>query len=116
MSVLLVARTPEPALAGAISSLTDQDFLIVNADDAAIFPFLAKKNNAAKIITYGFNAKACITASSISENNVQVCIQRGFVGPGGNVCEPQEFSAPIPPGTDAGDVLAASAYAVVANA
>lgn len=115
MSVLLITHAPDSSLAERIARLDKQDYLIVNADDTAIFPFLAQSKNAASVITYGFNPKACITASSISENNMQVCIQRGFVKPNGQACEPHEFSALIPLGADAGDVLAASAYGLVTN-
>jgi UDP-N-acetylmuramyl pentapeptide synthase len=115
MATILVANEPDPALRSAISALTDQDFLIVNADSKAIYPLLSH-NRSARLITYGFNSKSCITASSVTDGNMQICIQRRFTGTDGHTREPQEFSAPIPSGANAGDVLAAAAvYAVVIN-
>jgi UDP-N-acetylmuramyl pentapeptide synthase len=116
MPTVLVAHDADPALTDAISALTGRDYLVVNADNKAIYPFLSYNGNNARVITYGFNTKSCITASSVTENAMQICIQREFTGADGNKREPQEFSAPVPSGADVSDVLAASAvYAVVLN-
>ena len=113
MSVVLVAHEPEAALAEAIRSLKNTDFLLVNSDNNAVFPFLTQNINNAKVITYGFNTKASITVSGISENAMQVCVQRGFNGAGGQFCEPREFSVPIPGEADHALTLSQTAAAIV---
>lgn len=90
---VLVADASAPVLSQIAPRLGDGDYLIVNADDADIFPALGKTR--ARVITYGFNPRACITASSVSENGLQVCIQRAFVDMEGTTRAPQEFSAPV---------------------
>ena len=88
---VLVAAEASPVLRSIVPTLGQNDFLIVNADDKSIFPLLS--NSAAQLITYGFNARACITASSITEDGIQVCIQRAFCGIDGEERIPQEFAA-----------------------
>ncbi|NLK97208.1 Mur ligase family protein [Defluviitalea saccharophila] len=71
---------------------------IVNADDRSIFKLL--KGNKTHLITYGFNSKASITASSIQEEEfnkrVQCCVQRTLTTFSGKELEPQEFSITLP--------------------
>lgn len=102
---VLVADGSVPVLSSIISGLTSDDYLIINADAAEIFANLG--HTSAKIITYGFNSRACITASSVTEDGLQLCIQRTFVDLEGKTRTPQEFSAPV---TSLG---AAAAWAVV---
>ncbi|MCL2203912.1 MAG: hypothetical protein FWB88_08235 [Defluviitaleaceae bacterium] len=104
---VLVADAPAPVLSTIIPRLSSEDYLIVNADDGDIFPALGQVQ--AKVITYGFNPRACITASSVTEEGLQVCIQRAFVDLSGTARTPQEFSAPV---TSLG---AAAAWAVVGS-
>ncbi|MCL2839842.1 MAG: hypothetical protein FWE05_03630 [Defluviitaleaceae bacterium] len=88
---ILIAAEASPVLTAMIPALSQEDYLVVNADDKTIFPLLS--GNEAKLITYGFNTRACITASSVTDDGLQVCIQRGFQGIDGTEREPQEFSA-----------------------
>lgn len=104
---VLVADAPTPVLSTIVPRLTSDDYLIVNADDTEILSALGQTS--ARVITYGFNPRACITASSVSENGLQVCIQRAFVDLAGITRPPQEFSAPV---TSLG---AAAAWAVVGS-
>jgi hypothetical protein len=104
---VLVADAPVPVLSTIIPRLSPEDYLIVNADDADILPALGQTR--ARLITYGFNPRACITASSVTEDGLQVCIQRSFVDMEGNTRGPQEFSAPV---TSLG---AAAAWAVIGS-
>jgi hypothetical protein len=104
---VLVADAPTPVLSAVVPRLTAEDYIIVNADDAEIFPALGQTK--AKVITYGFNPRACITASSVSEDGLQLCIQRAFVDMEGTTRTPQEFSAPV---TSLG---AAAAWAVIGS-
>jgi len=115
---VLVASEASPVLADVIPSLGSEDFLIVNADDKKIFTMLDEipmpENFKAKLITYGFNNRACITASSVTNDGVQVCIQRGFQGIDGAEREPHEFSARAN-GENSMSVLGAAAAWVVLN-
>ena len=104
---VLVADASAPVLSAIIPRLSSDDYLIINADDAEILPTLG--NTPAKVITYGFNPRACITASSVTEDGLQVCIQRAFIDLKGVERAPQEFAAPV---TSLG---AAAAWAVVGS-
>ena len=104
---VLVAAQASPVLATVIPTLSKDDYLIVNADEKEILPIL--KNACAKLITYGFNTRTCITASSVTEDSLHVCIQRGFRGADGTDREPSEFSAKMNPGENAISVLGAAA-------
>ena len=44
------------------------------------------------IITYGFNSKATITASSVNENEILLCIQRNILNLNKKLIEPQEIN------------------------
>ncbi|MCL2049900.1 MAG: hypothetical protein FWG87_14355 [Defluviitaleaceae bacterium] len=88
---ILVADDASPVLAEILPSLGSEDFLLINSDDKKIFALL--KNISAKLITYGFNSRACITVSSVTEDGVQVCVQRGFTNINGTELEPHEFAA-----------------------
>jgi UDP-N-acetylmuramyl pentapeptide synthase len=111
---VLVASEASPVIAEILPQLGSEDFLIVNADDKSIFPLLAQSK--ARLITYGFNNRACITASSVTNDGVQVCIQRGFTGPEGAEREPQEFPVRSATGEDSMCVLGAAAAWTVINA
>lgn len=71
---------------------------IINADDDSLIGI--SKQNMPRLITYGFNSTACITASSIQHegmsNKVQCCVQKALTTFSGKVLEPQEFSITIP--------------------
>jgi len=110
---VLVASEASPVITAILPSLGSDDFLIVNADDKSIFPLLEKSK--AKLITYGFNNRACITVSSVTNDGVQVCIQRGFTGIDGEECEPREFAARTTSGENSMSVLGAAAAWVVIN-
>lgn len=78
------------------------DYLIVNAD-ADVSPFSSflpglpgMRQGGGKVITYGFNGRASVTASSVADEALQVCIQRGFFSLKGSPYEPQEFKASCP--------------------
>ncbi|MCL1878876.1 MAG: hypothetical protein FWF80_08455 [Defluviitaleaceae bacterium] len=114
---VLVAAEASPVLAKVIPSLGSEDFLIVNSDDTKIFTMLETlPKNFSRLITYGFNNRACITASSVTQDGVQVCVQRGFCGIDGTEREPHEFSARTSCGENSMSVLgAAAAWAVLST-
>ena len=53
----------------------------------------ASRINPGQIVTYGFNGKSCITASSVGENSVLICIQRILFTLSGEPIMPQELKA-----------------------
>jgi len=89
---VLVVSEASPILADLVPKMTPDEYLVVNADDKNIFPYLAPRR--AKLITYGFNNKACVTASSITDDGLHICIQRSFTTLDGATHDPQEFAAP----------------------
>jgi hypothetical protein len=110
---VLVAAEASPVLAEVAPTLGSDDFLIVNSDDKNIFPL--PENVPAKLITYGFNNRACITASSVTNDGVQVCVQRGFKGMDGVEREPHEFAARVSGCENSMSVLGAAAAWAVLN-
>ena len=68
------------------------DYIIINSDVKE--NLLILKNIKANIITYGFNAKATITISSIKEEKIMICIQRKINGVN-NIIEEQDFNVKI---------------------
>ena len=90
---VLVASGASPILAELVPKLAPDGYLVVNADDKEIFPYLSPRS--ARLITYGFNNKACVTASSVTDDGLHVCIQRSFDTLDGTTRDPQEFAAPV---------------------
>lgn len=73
--------------------LKNTKYLIVNSDIISNLNIL--DNLQITVITYGFNSKATITASSVDEEEVLVCIQRNIVNNQGKSIEPQEIKMKI---------------------
>lgn len=69
------------------------NYLIVNSDIKENLDMLL--NMKATIITYGFNSKATITASSVQDEEMIICVQRTMQTIKGKIIEPQEFIVPI---------------------
>ena len=68
-------------------------YVIVNSDIKNNLSALNKAQ--ANIITYGFNAKATITISSIKEENTMLCVQRTIKGINEKIIEEQEINIKI---------------------
>ena len=68
-------------------------YIMVNTDIENNLAFL--KNIKVNIITYGLNAKATITVSSIKEENTMLCIQRSIKAVDGKQIEEQEINIKI---------------------
>jgi hypothetical protein len=88
-----IIQEANPLYTEVTGQLEPNACLIVNADTA--FPTYFSHLSA--LITYGFNAKASVTASSVSDGALQVCIQRGFRSLSQRAYEPQEFKTLCPP-------------------
>lgn len=78
---------------GSLSLINENAFIIINSDDTALYSYL--KGTAANLLTYGFNPKASVTASSIDEKMgksfISLCIQRSFQALNGVTVEAQEI-------------------------
>jgi len=104
---VLVVTAASPLLAQYVTRLTARDFLVINADDTDIFPYL--EGCSARLLTYGLNSRSCVTASSITDNDLLVCLQRAFVSIDGTIREPQEYPIPLTMDCDPMLVLGAAA-------
>jgi len=67
-------------------------YLVINADMESTLESI--NNMQLNIITFGFNSKSSITASSVEENFL-ICLQRNIVDINGEVIEPQELEVKI---------------------
>ena len=82
--------------------LTNTKYLIVNTDRIKNLNIFNDYN--LKIFTFGFNSKANITASSVTEDGVLICITKEIKTINENTIEPQEIK--INTEEDAEDVMA----------
>ncbi len=62
-------------------------YLIINSD---LNRSGIETNSELKVITYGLNQKATVTASSIAEDSIMICIQRSIENAKSNIIEMQE--------------------------
>ena len=69
------------------------DYFILNSDVKENLPLL--ENLDLKIITYGYNQKSSITTSSVEDEKVIVCLQRGIKNIYQEEIEPQEMELEI---------------------
>lgn len=73
--------------------LQNVTYLVINSDIEANLKLI--KNMKATVVTYGFNTKATVTASSVKEEDMMICIQRNFENKEKTLIEPQEIKMPI---------------------
>jgi len=76
----------------ALEAVVTNGVIVMNADEKAFAGL--KLTKPMQLITYGYNPKSTITASSVDVHeyiSVQCCIQRQFTTLGGEILEPQEF-------------------------
>ena len=64
------------------------------------------------VVSYGLNRKSCITASSLCDDQLVICLQRAIPCFGGHMAEPMEFAIRRAPGGPGEQLL----LAVVATA
>lgn len=69
--------------------LSNSNNLIINSDIDLRFSILEEMNS--NIITYGFNPKSTVTASSLENEDALICIQRNITNSNNNILEPQEI-------------------------
>jgi hypothetical protein len=103
--------------AGCLKSIIQADggaVLIMDPDNMEI---LKGATIPGLVITYGFNNKVCVTASSVMDNEMQICIQRDLPTLNGAHLEQQEFSVAVDTlERDPLNLLAALAALMVSNA
>ena len=69
--------------------LSNSNNLIINSDiDTGLNTV---ENTNSNVITYGFNPKATVTASSLENDDALICIQRNIKNINNDVLEPQEI-------------------------
>lgn len=74
---------------------------VVNRDDKYCNKDFIK--TLGNVLTYGMSSDACVTASSTTEENVQLCIQEAFVDINGKVKHEKEFGVKISPENKCGN-------------
>ena len=92
LDILIINNIPERVLDNVHLS---PKIVIANSDDAHILEFISTMP--AKIITYGFNPKAAITASSHIDDAFVICVQRGMATLNGTPILPREFTIDFRP-------------------
>ena len=85
--------------------LENSTYLIINSDIVENLNLL--ENIKATVITYGFNSKATITASSVGEEEIMLCLQRTIKDKNGKDIEAQEINVPINENTNCTMAVAA---------
>jgi len=69
--------------------ISNTDISVINADIKENFEIL--DNLKGIVITYGFNQKSTITASSVNDDTISICIQRIIEDKRGKKIEPIEY-------------------------
>ena len=70
--------------------LLNAEYLILNTNINVKIDLI--ENLDLKVITYGFNSKSTVTASSITEEEMLICVQRNIINIKGKKIEPQEIN------------------------
>lgn len=70
--------------------LVNAEYLILNSDINVKIDLI--ENLDLKVITYGFNSKSTVTASSVTEEEMLICVQRNIINIKGKKIEPQEIN------------------------
>lgn len=70
--------------------INNAKYLVVNADEEINLNLIQEIKG--KVITYGFNSKSTVTASSVKEDEVLLCVQRNIKNLEGKNIELQEFN------------------------
>ena len=66
--------------------------VLVNSDGIDVTRHIRPRSRRLSVITYGFNSKASVTASSVRDNTLTVCVQRAIPTLSGGKVEQQEFN------------------------
>ena len=80
------------------------EYIVLNSDRKNTIPKVESKKTA--LITYGFNSKSTVTASSIMEEEILICLQRNVKSKNGEILEPQEFWVKANQSSDVYEIMA----------
>jgi len=90
---VLVINDQHDSAARVVLGMSPSSFVLINSDRKSSYAPI--RRYAGNLITYGINQKACLTASSIVDDELggqlQLCIQRNFPTATGGVATVQEF-------------------------
>lgn len=89
--------------------LKNVKYLVINSDIGCNLNLL--DNLEMTVITYGFNSKSTITASSVNEEEVLVCVQRNILDVKKRKIEPQEIKREMQ--NDASSTMAITAILLI---
>lgn len=89
--------------------LKNVKYLVINSDIGCNLNLL--DNLEMTVITYGFNSKSTITASSVNEEEVLVCVQRNILDVKKRKIEPQEIKIEMQ--NDASSTMAITAILLI---
>ena len=110
----ILVATGESGIAERVIESQASRFFIMNPDQKELLACAA--NSRGVLITYGFNNKVCVTASSVMENEIQICVQRDLPTLSGREIEQQEFGVTADTQTNGPEnLLAAITAALVAD-
>ena len=116
--IVLNSIQPDSNLSKALDTIIAGGTIIMNSDEKNFAGLRLSKP--VRLITYGYNPKSTVTASSIIMHDnisIQCCIQRQFNTLTGTVLEPQEFMVCTNHmELTAGDILAAVSVAMLCGA
>ena len=87
---IMIINDPSPMRRVAGDCEISADITLIGAEDASSLRGMA---GAGRVITYGMSGKSCITASSISDNGMMLCVQRAIPTISGELIQPQELFA-----------------------
>ena len=88
-SIILIGKKMSKNNTEFKAIIEKSDYLIFNTDIKENMELL--ENLTLNLITYGFNSKATITTSSVEEQKMLICLQRGIKNVQGGIIEPQEI-------------------------
>lgn len=69
--------------------LVNTNYLVINTDRIKSIEMF--KEYDLKIFTFGFNSKALVTASSVTDDGVLICVEKEIESISGKIIEPQEI-------------------------
>lgn len=90
---ILIGKTIEIPKEKIRKLVEKANYLILNTDKKENVAMLENLN--LTLITYGLGSKCTITTSSMEEDQMMICLQRGIKTPIGRMIEPQEISFKI---------------------
>lgn len=92
--------------------IAKSEYVIVNEDIGTIIDLL--KDIKSNIITYGFNSKSTITMSSVTDDSIQVSVQRNIISKKSEV-EQQEISLNKEAKSDVYDIMLLMSLLLIHN-